>query len=118
MKTKEPKIFVSYTIRDGKVDKDFLLNLESFSIGYGCIYIDLIHNDSENKQVRVMKELSNSNVVIIIKTDDVYKSEWVNKELNYAKESKIPIYELEYDELINNKFLPITTCINHWSISN
>lgn len=118
MKTKILKIFVSYTTRDGKIDKDFLLNLESFSIDYGCIYIDLIHNNSNNKQARVMEELTNSDVVIMIKTDDVYKSEWVNKELNYAKKTNIPIYELEYEELIKDKFLPITKCINHWTISN
>lgn len=104
MLNKQKKIFVSYTIRDGKITKDFLMNLVNKTDSTTSVYIDLIHNDSKNKQERVIKELHESDLVLLIKTEGTYYSEWVNLELFYAKKFNIPIYEFEYEEVRNIKF--------------
>jgi len=98
------KIFLSYTTRDGLINKTFLLNLEKMFPLFSSVYIDLIHNNSLDKQKRVISELKKSDILFLIKTDDTYKSEWVNKELEIAKKINIPIYELNYNKLIKNDF--------------
>lgn len=103
-----PKIFVSYTVRDGKIDREFLSNLEIRLKPIGRTYIDMIHNNSIDKQKRVMDELKTSDLFFLIKTEEVKESEWVKKEILVAKEKEIPIYEFEFMDLIENEFQPIT----------
>lgn len=111
-----PKIFISYTIRDGKINRDFLNQLQQ-RISFNCdVYIDLIHNDSINKQERVFKELICSDFMVLIRTERIESSEWVELEILLAKELKIPIIEFEFDELINKEFDPITTLINNFTL--
>lgn len=78
------KIFVSYTTRDNFVTKDFLINLESKISDLGDIYIDLIHNHSENKQARVESELQQADIFLLINTDSIKNSPWVRWEIETA----------------------------------
>ena len=56
------KIFVSYTTRDKDITSE-LLNTVFFKLRkIGKVYIDLIHNDSINKQQRVLNELDTSDL--------------------------------------------------------
>jgi hypothetical protein len=48
------KIFVSYTTRDRNITIEFLLKLYNELSEFETVYIDLIHNDSENKQKGVL----------------------------------------------------------------
>jgi len=98
------KIFVSYTTRDGVINKNFLIDLEKKLSPFISIYIDLLHNDSLNKQKRVISELTQSDILFLIKTNSIYKSEWVKKELSIAKKINIPIHKVSYNELIKNDF--------------
>lgn len=86
-----PKIFVSYTVRDGLVTT-FELNLLYRKLRrLGHIYIDLLHNDSEDKQDRVKSELLSSDIVLLLVTPAIGCSPWVAWELAFASEHGIPI---------------------------
>jgi hypothetical protein len=113
MKEKD-KVFISYTTRDNLVDKDFLGQLNNFLIASFVVFIDYLHNDSKEKQIRIEKELANSDFLILIKTQQTFYSEWVIKEIEIAKNLSIPIFEFDFYDLKNNNFEPITAALNQW----
>jgi hypothetical protein len=94
------KIFVSYTTRDRNITREFLLKLYNELSEFETVYIDLIHNDSENKQKRVFDELESADQVVLIETESVYDSDWVKIELESAKILKKDIIKIPYNELI------------------
>ena len=106
------KIFVSYTTRDGIIRKEFLHKLFNNISNFCLVYIDMLHNNSVNKQKRVFKELRNSDFIFLIKTEQIDNSEWVDKEISHAKKLNIPIYEFEYEILDKGNFSPINNTIN------
>ena len=63
------------------------------------MFIDLLHNDSIDKQSRVLKELDSSDVMILIETNSVYQSEWVVLEIEQANAIPIPIQIMSLDQL-------------------
>lgn len=92
-------IFISYTIKDKEISIYKLKNISKKLKQIGYVYVDLINNDSVNKQARVFQELDNSNVVILIISPNIYQSQWVLKELERAKEKSIPIIPLTIKEI-------------------
>lgn len=111
MTEKNPKIFISYTVRDGKINKGFLSKLENKISPISNVYIDLIHNNSKDKQKRVMSELKSSDMIFLIKTEEINESKWVKKEILLANKEGIPIYEFEFEDIIEKEFIPITKVI-------
>ena len=57
----------------------------------GQPYIDLIHNDSEDKQARVKQELIQSDVVVLLNSASIKSSPWVRWEIDTAEQLGIPI---------------------------
>lgn len=104
MSTLKNNFFVSYTTIDSQINRVFLTQLSCVLSNYGKTFIDLIDNDSTNKQSRVEYELCNSNAMILILTENVFKSQWVNKEIRIAKENSIPIYKVEYERIMMTDF--------------
>lgn len=102
------KIFVSYTTRDKEVSIDNLRAVASKLSTIGDAYIDIIHNDSIDKQKRVFQELDNSDVVILINSKNVIKSVWVEKEIKRANHYSIPIANFSMVDLINLDILLIS----------
>ncbi|MEG0283247.1 MAG: TIR domain-containing protein [Erysipelotrichales bacterium] len=94
------KVFFSYTRRDNTITKEFLKKLKN-DIPKDKIetFIDLLDNKSSKKQKEVFNQLSTSNLMIVIQTDSTYESEWVNAELNLAKQKKIPTYILGFKDI-------------------
>ena len=93
------KHFVCYTTRDKEINSELL---KSFSIKLkkeGDVFIDMIDNDSEDKQSRVLSELDSSDILVLIETSSIYKSEWVSIELERAKAMNIPIRIVKLDEI-------------------
>jgi hypothetical protein len=88
-------IFVSYTTRDGYVDRNTLKMVSDVLSKYGSHYIDLLHNDASEKQRHVEEMLSHAQLMILIKSRSIEKSEWVQWELNEAKKICIPIIEVQ-----------------------
>lgn len=98
------KIFFSYTIRDGLINKD---NLNIFKnnlnkIGLFNTYIDLIDNNYiENPQLKVFEELELASVVCVIDTPCINKSPWVSKEIRLAKQLFKPILIISFNDFIS-----------------
>lgn len=95
------KHFVCYTTRDKEVNFELLQSFSNELKKMGDVFIDLIDNDSEDKQSRVLSELDSSDVLVLIETSNIYKSEWVTIELNRAKEKGIPIRTVKASEIEN-----------------
>ncbi|MEC4050028.1 hypothetical protein OX284_011355 [Flavobacterium sp. SUN046] len=68
------KYFVSYTTRDKEITPDLLKQFSKEFEKKGEVFIDLLHNDSIDKQSRVLKELDSCDVMILIETNSVYQS--------------------------------------------
>ena len=105
--------FVSYTTIDSQINHAFLKKLSDVLSNYGKAFIDFINNDSINKQSRVEYELRNSKVLILILTENIFNSKWVNKEVDIAKENNIPIFNIEYEKLVMTNFSILETITNN-----
>lgn len=95
------KYFISYTTRDKEITKELLLKFAKQLNLIGEVYTDLINNNSQNKQERVMNELDDSNVLILIDTFSIHKSQWVQIELARAKAKKLPVLKISIDEVVS-----------------
>ncbi|MCG8734799.1 TIR domain-containing protein [Tenacibaculum finnmarkense] len=95
------KIFISYTTRDKNITKELLIRIYNKLSEFESVYIDLIHNDSENKQKRVFDELESADQIILIETKSVYDSNWVKVELERARHLKKEIIKIPFNELSN-----------------
>jgi hypothetical protein len=93
------KHFICYTTRDKEVTTDLLQKFSNELKKNGDVFVDLIDNDSEDKQNRVLSELDSSDILILIETSNVYKSYWVAIELQRAKANKIPIRIVKIEEI-------------------
>lgn len=101
------RVFVSYTTRDNLVSKGYLkhINYIVTQKKYTC-YIDLLHNDSINKQEKVYRELLSSDIFLKISSDNYNCSEWTKKELSIALDigkNIVTINHDDSDEVILNK---------------
>lgn len=92
------KIFVSYTVRDSIITETLLQRVFESVAVFGSAYIDLIHNDSADKQARVEKELRDSNLLLLLETSSIVKSPWVQWELDTAHSLGIPIKSIEFND--------------------
>lgn len=97
------KLFVSYTLRDKEITKEKLVILAQRLKFVGKVFVDIIDNDSIDKQLRVVSELNESDVLIVIKSSNILKSKWVEFEIEKAKERKIPILEVPLKVLENSE---------------
>lgn len=93
-------IFVSYTTRDKVIDRQLLEDASEVLSAYGNIYIDLLHNDSKNKQAHVGHMLSQSDVLVLIESCSIKESTWVQWELCEAERIGIPVF---YIPAMSNK---------------
>ena len=95
------KYFVCYTTRDEEVTISLLEIFSKKLSNHGDVFIDIIDNNSTDKQLRVINELESSDLVILIESKSIYQSEWVALEINKAKSRKIPIRIVPIEELSN-----------------
>ncbi|PKX86256.1 TIR domain-containing protein [Pectobacterium peruviense] len=114
------KIFISYTTRDNVITNDFLVELESKISDLGYLYIDLLHNNSEDKQARVENELQQADIFLLLNTASTGISPWVKWEIETAKSNniyniKINIPTSNKNIIFNEIRLAITNAINRKS---
>jgi len=95
------KLFISYTMRDVEISIEFLELLYKKMREIGFVFIDILHNDSQEKQARVIAELESSDYVFLIETPRVYSSQWVRYELERASNLNIPIISLPYSQIVH-----------------
>jgi hypothetical protein len=91
------RIFVSYTTRDSYINKQRLSYVFSLVSQYGETYVDALHNDSDDKQVRVKSELAIADIVLFLKTSAFYESPWARMEYNQAIKNKKKIVNISID---------------------
>ena len=94
------KYFISYTTRDSELTLDLLDSFSRRLKARGEVFVDLLHNNSEDRQKRVIAELDASDMLLVIETKSTYQSEWVNFEISRAKSRRIPIRKLSLEEII------------------
>lgn len=92
-------IFVSYTTRNNEVTINSLNNFSNKINSIGKIFIDLIDNDSNDKQGRIIEELKSTELLILIKSQSSLNSEWVKFELETAQKSNIPVIVFDITEI-------------------
>lgn len=93
------KIFVSYTTRNNEVTVESLITFYNKLNSFGQIFIDLINNDSNDKQNRIIEELKKTDLLILIKSQSTFNSEWVKFELEKANELNIPLLIFDITEI-------------------
>lgn len=95
------KVFLSYTLRDGFLDKSLLKSICDLLSPTYNVFADIIHNDSVDKQKRVIEELHSSQYVVVLDTPLISESPWVNIEIDEANKMGIPILRVE----VNSNFI-------------
>ena len=93
------KYFISYTTRDKIITPEFLGKINEFFSEKGEVYIDILHNNSKNKQERVLRELNKCDELILIETESINDSNWVKIELEEAEKLDKKINSYSYLEL-------------------
>ena len=92
------RVFVSYTSKDPKVTKKALEQVEQRITPFAKVFIDILHN-KRRRQCRVNYELCRSDIVLQI-VSPKYKSEWVQKELLFARKKGKSIIKVGIDEIL------------------
>ena len=92
-------VFCSYTLRDGLVTIEKLRKLKELISQSADCYIDILDNDSIDKQERVVEELSKAQLVLVLMSPDLKKSAWVQEEYRIANENNIPIVEISINHI-------------------
>lgn len=87
-------IFVSYTTRDGHINREFLVGISDVVSDLGSSYIDLLDNHAVDKQAHVEAMLNESDVLLLLSSSSISDSQWVHWELTQAKKLKVPIIEI------------------------
>lgn len=100
---KRNKLFFSYTLRDAVVNNSLLSELYTALVKKYDIFIDLLHNDSIDKQARVLNELKTSQYVFVLKTPLIGESNWVKIEIDEAKKLGVPLFFIELNSEYNSK---------------
>ncbi len=95
---KRNKVFFSYTLRDGVVNDSLLLAVYAALVKKYDIFIDKLHNDSMDKQARVLKELKSSQYVFVLRTPMIKESSWVDIEIAEAKKLSVPLFYIDLKE--------------------
>ena len=103
------KIFISYTTRDPYVQLNFLHSVAEVVANFGDPFVDLIHNNATDKQAHVESKLVAADLMLLISSESVPKSQWVQWELQKAKSEQIPI--LSVPIMINNKMVDYLTLL-------
>lgn len=93
------RIFVCYTMRDGELTRSVLEEIYNFYSRDGDVFLDVLTNNSKDKQRRVIKELNEADRMIIIETSKVYLSDWVQLEIDMATSKRKPIEKIKLKDL-------------------
>ena len=99
---KRNKVFISYTLQDSIIDRDLLSKVYEDISPQLDVFIDLINNDSSDKQNRVMSELRTSQYLCVLETPSTGQSVWVKKEVEEAINRHIPIYHVPLNTRSND----------------
>ncbi|MEO4091736.1 hypothetical protein ABH307_01825 [Acinetobacter pittii] len=93
------RIFVSYTLRDSILTlQDFEIIVDKLSDHKVFIHFLNPHIDSHKKIKDMILE---SDLLLLIKTDEVFESKWVLDELSIANKANIPLFFIDVNDIRN-----------------
>lgn len=97
------RVFISYTLREHGISIEHLQLLKLYFSQYDVFetYIDILDNCGTDHQAYVEDQLRKSDVVLLIQSDGIASSEWVEKELKIARTCCIPIQTLPLDQVLS-----------------
>ena len=99
------KIFVSYTLRDNLLSKAKLNDFKNAlkKLKFLTTYIDILdNNNSISPQNEVIDRLIKADIVWLIhSSDEIFKSEWVSKEIQIAEENNKSVHYLDIETIDN-----------------
>ena len=94
----KPLLFVSYTTKDGEIDREILSSIKNqFNKLNNVIdtYIDLIDNyGGLGHQQRVLDKARKAKVLLLIRSSLIEYSKWVEDELTCARKKGTPIIDV------------------------
>lgn len=93
------RLFVSYTSKDPAITQEILVKIETRLKPFANVFIDRLHNINGG-QARVDHELNLCDVLIQIESQG-YESDWVKKEVHFARQNHKPIIQIKLDSLLN-----------------
>lgn len=100
MNTNIIKVFVSYTLRDGLVTDKILQCLYANLAEVSSPFIHLIEEkNTKCGQLRLLKILLSSHLLIILESPLVYRSPWILLELFLCRLKLMPILRIKTREL-------------------
>lgn len=94
------RVFISYTSKDPLITDERLKQIEYRLQPFAFVFIDRLHN-KRGGQSRVEFELFRCDVLIHL-LSPLYESEWVQKELDLAKQKGKPVFETTIGEFLDN----------------
>jgi len=84
-------------VNDSLLSEIYTILVKTFDV-----FIDLLHNDSTDKQTRVLNELKSSQYVFVLKTPMIEESSWVGIEIAETKKMGIPLFFIDLKEGYSN----------------
>jgi hypothetical protein len=94
------RIFISYTTINNDTTIELLNAISCRLRTIANVYIDLLDNDSDNKQKRVFDELDRSDLLILLISERIEQSKWVKIEIDRAQKMFIPILQFTINDLL------------------
>lgn len=99
------RIFVSYTFRDNLINKVMLEELSNLLNDFGSPFIDILNNNSTNKQKRIEYEILMCDIFLLLITPSINNSNWVKIEKDLARKYKKNILELPFNRYNDKVYL-------------
>jgi hypothetical protein len=93
------RMFLSYTIHDGFVDRERLRRVASIFETFSSPYVDLLEHQCGGHQPSVWKALRQMDAFVLCVTPWIFRSPWVIAECAAAVSLGVPIYTLAWTDL-------------------
>ena len=96
------KIFISYTLKDKNISKNFLEEFQRYILKQGMdCYVDLLDNEynEDGFQEKLVSVLKEWDLFLVIDTLNYLNSKWTKMELKVAESLNLRIISIKIDSL-------------------
>lgn len=97
-------VFVSYTVRDGKVTIGLLKRIQTYLSKRSDPFVDALATSVKHPQLRIVWKLLRSDLVILIESPGIKSSPWVRLEVLLARLLLTPIIRLRSEHILSSIF--------------
>lgn len=85
-------IFLIYSTHDKFVNKESLEKMCKELEYYGDVFVDLLHNNAQDKQEYVLQKLFEASCIVIVNSSNITESKWAQLEIKLANEQNKQIF--------------------------